>query len=248
MGAILSLLIVISLSILIIRIGTVAFTMTGLAEDVARFQSLSAFSGAGFTTSEAESIVKDPARRKIVSLLIRLGSAGVVTAISTLVLSFVGAEGALSERLLVLLGGLVLIIIISRSDYFNRLLTPLIQHVLKRYTKLDLHDYADLLHLHQNYRVVEIEVEQDSWLGSKRLKDLNLPAEGVIILGVLRAKSGKYIGAPGPDLQLRIQDQVILYGRAPRLKELSDRFSGNEAAHEAAKADHQREVEEMKDE
>ncbi len=44
-------------STLTVRIATVALTMTGIARDVARFQALSAFTGVGFTTTEAESII-----------------------------------------------------------------------------------------------------------------------------------------------------------------------------------------------
>jgi NhaP-type Na+/H+ or K+/H+ antiporter len=93
MVSVVSLLLVLALSMLVIRVGAVAFLMTGLSEEVARFQSLSAFSGTGFTTDEAETVVKDPARRRIATLLIRLGAIGVVSSIATLLLSFVGAGG-----------------------------------------------------------------------------------------------------------------------------------------------------------
>lgn len=43
MVAIASLLVVIALSLLVVRIGTIALTMTGLAEETARFQALSAY-------------------------------------------------------------------------------------------------------------------------------------------------------------------------------------------------------------
>ena len=52
MTAILSLLLVVTLSILVTRIAAVALRHTGLARQTARFQARSAFSGAGFTTSE----------------------------------------------------------------------------------------------------------------------------------------------------------------------------------------------------
>ncbi|TDL74871.1 hypothetical protein E2L08_15780 [Palleronia sediminis] len=110
MIAIFSLLLVIVLSLLIVRIGTIALTMTGLTEEVARFQALSAFSGAGFTTDEAEQVVAGPARRRIIGMLIRAGSVGIVTAISTLMLSMIGAErGATMDRLGVLLLGVIVI-------------------------------------------------------------------------------------------------------------------------------------------
>jgi len=137
MAAVVSLLLVVALSMLVIRIGAVAFTMTGLSEEISKFQALSAFSGAGFTTDEAETTVKTPARRRIVALLIRLGSAGVVTSIATLLLSFIGAGEATSQRLLALVLGVVVLVGLAQSEVLNRVLTPLIEggsHAIPNWT------------------------------------------------------------------------------------------------------------------
>lgn len=53
-------LIVLTLSLVITRIATVALTMTGLSSEAAEFQARSAFTGTGFTTAEAEKIVNHP--------------------------------------------------------------------------------------------------------------------------------------------------------------------------------------------
>jgi len=87
---IITLLLVVLISAIIVRIGAVALEMTGLSRDVAAFQAQSAFSGVGFTTSESEYVVSHPVRRRIIRILMLLGSAGVTSAIATLVLSFVG--------------------------------------------------------------------------------------------------------------------------------------------------------------
>ena len=87
MAALVSVLIVLTLSLLINRIATVALTLTGLSRQVASFQSRSAFTGVGFTTGEAEHIVSHPVRRRIIMLLMLLGNAGVVTTISSLLLT-----------------------------------------------------------------------------------------------------------------------------------------------------------------
>lgn len=90
MRAALSLRVVLSVSILITRIATIALTHTGLSRETARFQARSAFTGAGFTTDEAESAVNHPVRRRMLMLLMLLGNAGIVTAISSMMLTFVG--------------------------------------------------------------------------------------------------------------------------------------------------------------
>lgn len=245
MVSVVSLLLVLALSMLVIRIGSVAFLMTGLSEDVARFQSLSAFSGTGFTTDEAENIVKHPARRRIATLLIRLGSIGVVSSIATLLLSFVGAGSAAPLRLLVLLLGALVLFALARSPAFNRLLTPLIEHSLARYTTLDLRDYADLLHLREDYRIVEVEVGGHTWLANRTIGELSLSSEGILVLGVKRPGED-YIGAPPADLWLRSGDLLVLYGRKHRLHELSTRASGDQAAHREATAEHERGLDEQR--
>ena len=84
MVALISLLVIITLSIVAVRIGAIALELTGLSPEIASFQAQSAFSGAGFTTSEAEVIVSHPVRRRIVRILILFGSAGLTTSIATL--------------------------------------------------------------------------------------------------------------------------------------------------------------------
>ena len=247
MLAIASLLIIITLSLLIIRVGTIALTMTGLSAEIASFQALSAFSGVGFTTDESEKVVTAPARRRVVSLLMLLGSLGVITAVSSLILSFVGAGREAPGRLLVLVAGVLALAVLARSRVFNRMLTPLIERALHRHTTWDLRDYADLLKLGEDHRVVEINVEPDSWLARARLVDLDLMAEGITVLGITR-RDGRYIGAPSAEHRLEPGDQIILYGRAHRLHELAMRSSGAEQAHEDAKAEHRRELATQPDE
>lgn len=234
MVALFSLLLVFALSLLINRVGTVALTMTGVSEEVASFQSLSAFSGTGFTTGEAENVVGGPARRRIISLLIRLGSLGVITAISSLVLSFAGPDEQTPERLAVLFLGVLGLLALARSRAFNRLLTPLIRRSLQRYTTLDLYDYANLLHLREDYRVAEVDADPGNWLTRAPLGELSLGEEGVIVLGIVR-QSGEYIGAPTPNQRIQAGDRVIVYGRASRVQELRRRPVSDQTAHENAK-------------
>lgn len=235
MLAIASLLVVFSLSVLLVRIGAHALNMTGLGLEPARFQALSALSNTGFTTTESEHAVSTPARRRITTLLIRAGSLGIVTGVSTLVLSFVDTETggpAFWRRLGLLLAGSAGIYALSHSAAFDRVLTRLIRGYLRDYTELDLADYAHLLHLTGDYRITEVTIAEDSYLTRGPLRHLALQAEGVLVLGVDRG--GDYHGAPGPDVELRVGDRVTLYGRRERLLELRGRASDDEGAHAQA--------------
>jgi len=101
-----STLLVIFVSFLIVRAAAIASMMMGLDEKRTRFQALSAFTGIGFTTREAESIVNHPLRRRIISWLMVLGNAGIVTVIITATSSLVTSKGfQLSLNALILLVG-----------------------------------------------------------------------------------------------------------------------------------------------
>ena len=119
MLSIISLLVVLTLSILVTRIATVALTYTGLSRESARFQARSAFTGVGFTTNESEKVVNHPLRRKILMLLMLLGNAGVITAVSSLIVSFVNVEGSirLFWQMVLLLTGVLLLSVFANSSW-----------------------------------------------------------------------------------------------------------------------------------
>lgn len=152
-------LLILALSLLVSRIGAVGFEMTGLSPDVASFQATSAFSGAGFTTEEAELITATAGRRKMTRLLILGGNVGLATAFAALVLSFSNGGGDLLT-LVYIAAGAVLVIAIARTRWLNRMATPMIRRVLDRTTDLEIKDYSGLLGLRRGYRVAEIDVQE----------------------------------------------------------------------------------------
>ena len=234
MYALASLIIIIALSMLVVRVGTVALTMTGLSREIASLQALSAYSGAGFTTQEAEEAVAYPARRRVVKNLMRLGNVGLVTSISSLVLSFTDPTTRF-ERLVILVVAAAVLIALARSAWLDRLLTPAIKRVLSRRSSFELRDYTRLLNLHRDYHVADLAVSEDSWLANETLGDLQLRSqEGVVVLGIQR-EDGTYIGAPAAEDEITPGDTLVTYGQEERLKELVGRSADDEQAHEDAK-------------
>jgi K+/H+ antiporter YhaU regulatory subunit KhtT len=228
MTGIISLLLIISLSLLATRIGALALVHTGLAKEAAKFQARSAFMGVGFTTNESELVVNNPVRRKILTILMFLGNAGVITTISSVIFSFISLEqsGFFSVEILVLTSGLLALFLLSQSKWIDRKLSNVINRALSRYTYLDVRDYYSLLHLSDDYRVSEIKVEEKNWLMNKSLHELDLAAEGIIVLGIKRG-NGKYVGAPVGDTMIKEHDILILYGRIKLLEKLEKRKEGN---------------------
>jgi hypothetical protein len=203
--------------------------LTGVSSDTARFQSRSAFTGVGYTTREAEMIVNHPVRRKIIASLMLIGNIGFVTFVSSLVISFLSApdQEALIFNIAILLGGLVVIYLITRMKIFDRLLSRLIGVFLKRWTKIHSRDYESLLNLSGDFEVISIPIKPDSWLADRTLENLKLADEGILVLGI-RREDGYFQGSPRGETEIYIYDQIIAYGREKSLKRLGERRKGTE--------------------
>ena len=227
MFAVLSLLVILFLSVVIVRVATVALTLTGLSQQSAKFQARSAFTGTGFTTDESESVVNHPVRRRIIMLLMFIRNGGIVTIVATLVLSFVNVEGSEQGlwRLVVLIGGLALLWMLSVSSWLDQHMQRIIDWAFRRWTKIDTRDYANLLHLHADYRIVELRVDSGDWVANQTLADARLPDEGVIVLGIQR-KGGQFIGAPRGESTPQPGDTLLLYGRQKMIEEIDERKVG----------------------
>jgi len=226
MYAIISLLVVVALSILITRIATVALTHTGLSRQVAQFQARSALTGAGFTTEETEQVVNHPVRRRIVRFLMLVGNAGIITAVSSLILGFISDTGdSRVAKFLALGGGLLLLWVASRSKALDRFLNRAMTRMLDRYTDLDTRDFVGLLHLAGDYTISELICRPGDWMEDRTLSELELREEGLMVLGINR-KSGQYIGAPTGDTRIRANDQLLLYGTTDQIHDLDLRAAG----------------------
>ena len=228
-------LVMVLLAVIVTRIATVALRATGLSHEAAQFQARSAFTGVGFTTNESEDIVNHPVRRRIVLMLMLLSSAGVVTALASLMVSFGNTTGyrQVLARVGALVIGLTLVCILAASDRVERRVSRLIERALSRWTTLDTRDYVQLLRVSGDYSIAEIEVGLDEWLAGRAVHDVLLSQEGIVVLGIYRA-DGSYLGAPPVGASIEAGDVVVVYGRSPVLEELHDRradVAGDRAHH-----------------
>ncbi|MDZ7675799.1 MAG: TrkA C-terminal domain-containing protein [Acidimicrobiales bacterium] len=213
MIALISLFVIVLASLVITRVAAVMLSLTGLSIQSARFQARSAFSGTGFTSSETEAVVNHPVRRRIIMTLMLLGNAGIVTGIVSLLLSFAGTSGLRSAgQIIVIVAFLTVLIRLSHSATVDRLLSRIIERSLRRFTQLDVRDYAGLLHLADEWIIGEISVEAGDWLCDHTIESLQLANEGVLVLGIERADN-RYIGTPRGHARFHEGDMAVLYGR-----------------------------------
>jgi len=224
MIAAITLFLVVALSALITKVATIALIHTGLSTQSAKFQARSAYTGAGFTTSESEKIMNHPVRRKIIFNLMLVGNAGIVTVMSSLILTFV-LPNTLSSKLY----GLLIVVIgmgflwwAIKSKWVDRGLSKLISRMLKKYARLDVLDYEAVLHLKDDFKVSERKVKADDWMANKTLKELKLRNEGITVLGIDRA-GREYIGSPTGSFDILPNDVITVYGKAEVIKNIYER-------------------------
>ena len=228
MAEVIVLLLIITVSLLLVRIGAVALERTGLATDAARFQSQSAFMGVGFTTAEAESVVNHPVRRKIIRLLMLLGFGAVTSTVGTVVLAFARPEegGMAPEvKLAILAGALVALWIGFMIRPLDRLIDVTIKRALSHMTELRIVDYEQLLQLNKGYSVAAIRVEATDWMTGSTLRELGLAAEGVLVLSITRS-NGFVLATPASTSEILPGDELLCYGLHGDLAHLRERSTG----------------------
>ena len=249
MGLVLSLLAVLAFSMIVTRVASVMLVHTGISSEAARFQARSAFTGVGFTTSESESVTNHPVRRHIIMAVMLIGNVGFITVISTAVLTITELQSQRENPMLVismLVGGLIFLTLFARSQWVDQHLSRMISRALKRFTSLDVRDYASLLQLSGEYRVTDLSVNEGDWLAGRTLMQLRLRDEGVMVLGINR-KDGTFIGAPRGSTMILSGDSIILYGKIGMCERLDARGHGyeGEVEHREAVAEQKRELEQQ---
>lgn len=208
------------ISMLIVRIGSIALEMTGLDREKARFQALSCFSGTGFTTREAEQVVGHPQRRKVASILMIMGNAGIVTVITTLVVSASQDRLILSFRNMSMMAvGLTLIILLFRSQKFLYWLGGKIRSGLRRTTVLAETDVTEILRQAEGYGVTRLHVAETSPLIDKTIASSGLRARDILVLSIERG--GHLIPLPTAERVILADDGLICYGPIAAIRKLS---------------------------
>jgi len=235
-AALVTLFAIVILSLIVTRIATIALTLTGMSSEVARFQARSALTGAGFTTSESETMMSHPIRRRIIMTLMLVGNAGIVTVIASIILVSVniGSTSWLGQ-ITIIAAGLMILLALTQSRWVDKNLTRLINFALMKWTSIETTDTASLIYLGGEYQVSELEIEPEDWLADKTLAEMNLPDEGVLILGIQKP-NGEYNGTPHASTKIKIGDILLLYGSGKSIHSLDVRRKGiiGEVEHERA--------------
>jgi hypothetical protein len=131
-------------------------------------------------------------------------------------------SGKLQNPMLVigtLIAGIVIIFLLFRIGFLQRLLDHLIQRTLEKAGLVHALDYELLLRIQSGMCVSEIEVLPDTFLAGRKLKDSRPADHGVLILAITR--EGKTVASvPSARTMVLAGDVVTVYGHENDLKKL----------------------------
>lgn len=212
---------IIVVSAFIVKIAAVALNLTGLDEKRSFFQALSAFTGTGFTTRDSELIVNNDIRRRIIIIMMILGNAGLVSVISTLLLSFIKGGMQITPMLInifVILVVIWILIWISQHRGLTRRLTKRIQNKLVKSASFTKRPVEEVLRLADGYGVAEVTLNENCRDLEKTLIDSSFRQQEILILAIERGSS--VIPTPRATDRLLLNDTLICYGKMENINKI----------------------------
>lgn len=127
-----------------------------------------------------------------------------------------------------LIAGLLTIYLLARSKYIYQIMHRIFTRALAKNPNLKIFDYEQILGLSKGYSIAKLNVKENSWLNGKKLKELKINLEGVLVLSIYRKvdKKEMFIGAPSGDTEIHAGDLLICYAREEEIQSLSIRCIG----------------------
>jgi len=197
-------------------LGGVALEATGMERSKAHFQALSALSGTGFTTRDAESVVNHSTRRWIVTWLMFFGNAGFITLLILVIISVQTNWSAMPPGRYVIIGLLILAsALFIWLGMVDKVATRLVRWMRKsRWFKHDITDW-DLLHREGEYGIFRFAMHQVHHGEQTILGDSLFWKPSIGVLAIERNEG--VIPFPRADQLLLPGDNLLCYGKVKEI-------------------------------
>jgi hypothetical protein len=209
----------------ILWFGSIALEATGMERSRARFQAMSALTGTGFTTREAENIVGHPRRRLIVGWMMFLGSVGIILfLLILLVIIVVGIKPAKpTSAVTLVLSALpaVALLVLYWIGVLDKLATSIVNW-LKRtgYFKPELSN-TEIIYQAGDHSLARLTIGKAAPEVGAKISDTSLAKYNVKVLAIERGD--KVLFYPEAKETIMAGDHLIYYGRTEEIREASEK-------------------------
>jgi hypothetical protein len=197
--------------LLILWIGSMALEATGLDRSKSRFQALSALTGTGFTTSQAEMIVEHPKRRRITTYLIFIGNTGIAAFLVLLVLYLRSGITAPSRPLIIFTAIILLILALFFFLGLIDRLTNVFLGIGRKGPATLSGSVKALYNQMDDYTVARLTLGQGSKLAGTPLIDARFEQGHITVLAIERQEG--MVPHPQADEILSPGDNLLCYGK-----------------------------------
>jgi len=199
------------------HVAAIALMLTGMDRRKAQFEALSAFFGVGFTTRHSEEIVSHPQRRRIISVMIILGNAGLITVIASLVGTFATASiVSVPIGILVAAGILILLWRIAVWRGWTEKFEKWLEHKLLKWKVFKEKRVIGIIEVDGDYVVGKVLTRKGCEFAGKKLGELNLSQKGLLVLAINR--SGRIIRPPKASNYIREGDILTVFGKRKQIE------------------------------
>jgi hypothetical protein len=212
-------LVVLTIWLFILWFGSIALEATGMERKRARFQAMSALTGTGFTTREAEDVVSHPRRRLIAAWLMFLGNAGILLfLLIILIIVIVGVKPSkpMSPAFIIALAiPPIALMVLYWIGVLDKLATKIVDW-LKRsaYFTSEL-SIREILHQAGDYSIARLTIGRKAPEVGCKIGDISLAGHDVKILAIERGD--EILPSPEPGERLLAGDCMLCYGKTAEM-------------------------------
>lgn len=200
----------------LVSLFTLLFRVTGLSKTKAFFQTISLFTGVGFTTVESETITCNPVRRRIALSCMIVGnllSILVITLLINIISSFKVDDIRDSWQTLAIAGGVfVLILVFFNLPFIAKPLENIVRELgTKFYTSKTRGNVISILDNYSDDCIAEVLiVKTPELLKNKTLMEANIKHQyGINVMFVRRRKKNMAVNR---DTIIQEGDKVVVFG------------------------------------
>jgi MFS family permease len=213
-------LVVITVWLFVLWFGSIALEATGMERSRARFQAISALTGTGFTTREAENIVGHPRRRLIVSWMMFLGSVGIILFLLLLfVLIVIGTQPSKpTSPFVYILSAIpaVILLVLFWLGVLDKLGTLIVNRLKRsKYFRPEL-STTEIIYQAGDHSLARLTVGKLAPEVGSKIKDTSLAKADVRVLAIERGD--KVLFYPEAKEVVLAGDRLIYYGQTEEIK------------------------------
>lgn len=200
-------------------LGATVFEAGGLPYDAARFQAASALTGSGYTTTESDLVVRNPAARRVAQVLFVLGYIGPVSVLALFGVGVFFPEGESATAKLIMAAIVVVLVTVSiRVEPAVRAQASLARWVGRR---IVAGQRPLVWVVAPDVAVASVFLTDGHAAVGRRVGDWITSGVEVLGIGSVDDGSERWKSRPPPTRVLRANDRILLFGDAAAIRSMT---------------------------